>query len=159
MKHVISLGIALFVVWLIWSGHPTVFLISLGILSTALTIRIVWLMGILDDESVPIKLGIRPFTRYLPWLVTQVVKSNVDVARRIIDPKLPIDPAMVYVKSDQKTAIGRVILANSITLTPGTVSVEIQEGRVHVHAIDQKGAAEELSGEMNRRVTELEGSQ
>jgi len=115
-------------------------------------------MGILDEESVPINLGIRPFTRYLPWLAQQVVLSNIDVAQRIVDPKLPIDPAIVYVKTDAKTAIGKVIMANSITLTPGTVSVEIEDNRIQVHALNHEGAAEGLSGEMNRRVSELEGS-
>ncbi|MDG2380198.1 MAG: Na+/H+ antiporter subunit E [Pirellulaceae bacterium] len=157
VKNALSLGTALLLVWLLWSGHPTVFLISLGLLSIAFTLWTVHCMGILDEESVPVWLGLKPFTRYLPWLTKEIVSSNLDVARRIADPKLPISPSMIYVKSDQKTAVGRVIMANSITLTPGTISVELQDGFIQVHALSHEGAAEDLSGEMNRRVTELEG--
>lgn len=156
VKNAISLGTALLLVWLLWSGHPTVFLISLGLLSIAFTIGTVHAMGILDEESVPVWLGFRPFTRYLPWLTKEIICSNIDVARRIVDPQLPISPSMIFVKSDQETAVGRVIMANSITLTPGTISVELQPGRIQVHALTHEGAAEDLSGEMNRRVTELE---
>ena len=157
VKYAVTLGIALIIVWLIWSGHTEPWLLGLGILSTVFVVCIVHAMRILDSESVPTWLGWRRLAAYLIWLAKEVVKSNVDVARRIVAPSLPISPKMIRVTASQQTELGRVILANSITLTPGTVSVELQKDCVQVHALSHEGAEEDLSGGMNLRVAKLEG--
>jgi len=156
VKRSFCLGLALMAMWMLWSGHLEPLLLSLGGLSC---VSIVWLsrrMRIVDEEGAPIQLGVRPFTQYFPWLVKEIVRANVDVARRIVDPQLPIRPIMVCVKTRQRSALGRVILANSITLTPGTISVNMQGEKIWVHALSSEGADEDLSGEMNRRVAKLE---
>ena len=83
--------------------------------------------------------------------------ANIDVSRRILDPKLPIRPNFIRVKASQQGDLGRVIYANSITLTPGTVSVDMEADEITVHALSYEGAAEDMSGEMDRRVSALEG--
>lgn len=155
MKSIL-LSAVLFAVWMCWSGHTSPFMIGLGMVSCLFSVYLSRRMGIVDEESVPIHLGLRPFTNYAPWLVKEIIKANVDVARRIIDPALPIEPKMVMVQASQKTEIGRVILANSITLTPGTVSVDLEDDSLSVHALTAEFAAEDASGEMDRRVSELE---
>lgn len=75
---------------------------------------------------------------YVPWLLLQIFLSNIDVALRVLDPKLPIHPGIVRVKTRLKSPIGRMILANSITLTPGTLSVDIEGDEICVHWIDAR---------------------
>jgi len=80
----------------------------------------------------------------LPWHVARflgvflwaLVKANLDMARRILSPRLPVDPAMVEVQTGLRSTLGRLLLANSITLTPGTLTVDVLEDRLRVHWID-----------------------
>ena len=154
MKRTITLGLVLTITWLFWSGHfYEPFLLLLGALSV---IGIIWLekrMEILDDEGAPI-LGLRSVA-YMIWLCKEIIEANIEVTRLVLDPKLPIRPRMIRVEANQETALGRVILANSITLTPGTVSVDMQGNRIWVHALSFEGAEEDLSGDMDRRICEL----
>ena len=110
-------------------------------------------MEILDDEGAPL-LGFRTFA-YGLWLMKEIVEANIEVARLVLDPKMPIRPRMIRIKSNQKTELGRVILANSITLTPGTVSVDMQGDHIWVHALSFEGAEDDLSGDMDRRICDL----
>lgn len=156
MKRLILLVIVLSAIWLLWSGHFTVpFLLTLGAVSVAITIWIAERMEIVDDEGAPIGLGFRPVV-FAAWLIKEIVKSNIEVARIIIARDMPIHPRVVRIHALPKTPLGRVILANSITLTPGTVSIEMQGAQIWVHALSYEGAEEDLSGDMNRRINELE---
>ena len=93
------------------------------------------------------------------WLGLEIVKSNLDVARRILTPgPLRISPRMVRVRPEQTTDVGRVVFANSITLTPGTVSVDVTAGEILVHALHEESARGLLEGDMNRKCAELERS-
>lgn len=116
-------------------------------------------MGVIDEEGVPLHLGLAPITSYLPWLVKEVAISNVEVTQVIIDPELPIKRNLVEITATQQTALGRVILANSITLTPGTVSVNVEGNKIIVHALSFEGSQEDMSGEMDERVSRLETGQ
>ncbi len=73
---------------------------------------------------------------YIFYLFIAIVQSNFDVARRVIQPHIPINPGIVKVKTRLKSKIGRMILANSITLTPGTLSVEVKDDYYYIHWID-----------------------
>lgn len=157
MKHSIVLGSVLFGSWLLWSGHYTPLLISFGAVSCLLVVLLSRRMNLVDEEGVPVALGLRPFIQYAPWLLKEIVLANIDVSRRILDPKLPIRPNFIRVKASQQGDLGRVIYANSITLTPGTVSVGMEADEITVHALSYEGAAEDMSGEMDRRVSALEG--
>lgn len=155
--YTITLGIALIATWLLWSGHfDDPFLISLGVGSCLLSLAISRRMKIVDEEGAPAHLGLRPFTTYAPWLIKEIVESNLEVTRIILSPVMPLQRSMIHVSANQRTELGRVILANSITLTPGTVTVRVEGNSILVHALSFEGAAEDLSGEMDRRVCELE---
>jgi len=157
MKYTLILAAALVGVWLLWSGHfDKPFIIGLGLLSV---IESVWLsrrMRIVDEEGAPVQLGIRPFLVYAPWLAKEIFISNLEVTKIILSPRLPTQRNMVTVTTNAKSQLGRVILANSITLTPGTVSISLDDDQVLVHALSFDGAAEDISGEMDRRVQALE---
>ena len=156
MKHWLTLGVFLSAVWLAWSGYfDQPFLLGLGLLSVMGTVSLASRMRIVDDEGTPLDFGLRPVP-YAFWLIREVVKANIDVAARILDPELPIHPRLVCVKARQKTELGRVILANSITLTPGTVSIDMQGHQIWVHSLTLEAAEEDVSGEMDRRVCALE---
>jgi multicomponent Na+:H+ antiporter subunit E len=149
------MGVVLFGVWLLWSGHFTALLISLGAASTIAVILLVARMDLLVCERTLIERPLRSL-RYITWLSWQIVKANLDVARRIIDPRLPIRPGLIEIEASQRTELARVIHANSITLTPGTVTVDLDGDRLTVHALSRKAAAELLTGEMDRHVSRLE---
>lgn len=114
-------------------------------------------MHIVDEEGAPVELGIRPFTSYAPYLVKEIIVSNIEVTKIILSPEMKLQRNMIEVGAHQKTELGRVLLANSITLTPGTVSVSMEKDRILVHALSFEGAEEDLSGDMDRRVCKLEG--
>ena len=141
MYRILSLSILLFAIWLIWSGHYTPLLLIFGVLSCLLVVLISQRMRIIDLEGHPIHLvtGAPSFALWLAWALVQ---SNIDVALRILNPSLPIAPRVIRVKASQKTHLGQAIYANSITLTPGTVSVDIEDGMIEVHALTEESARE-----------------
>lgn len=158
MKYYLSLFFALVATWLLWSGHfENAFLLMLGGLSCLFCLFIASRMNIVDEEGAPIQLGLRPFVSYAPWLAKEIVVSNWTVAKIILSPQMNLHRNMLTVSANQKTPLGRVILANSITLTPGTVAVGMHDNQIDVHALSFEGAEEDLSGEMDRRVCRLEG--
>lgn len=155
LLHAISLGILLALVWLGLSGFFEPLLLGLGFLSCVAVVLIALRMDVVDHEGHPIHLGWRILT-YWVWLTWEIVKSNVEVARRILHPALPIAPCMIRVKATQDSELGHVIYANSITLTPGTVSIVVEDGTILVHAIAREMADDLETGEMDRRVTAVE---
>jgi multicomponent Na+:H+ antiporter subunit E len=156
--HAVGLGLVTYLLWLGLSGHYTGLLLSLGALSSVFIVWIAHRMDAIDREGFPIHLSLRGII-FWPWLLWEIVKSNVDVAKIILNPKLPISPTIVRVPASQKTELGRVIFANSITLTPGTMSVHMEDHTIVVHALTRDGA-ESFSAdpEMDRRVCKLEGT-
>jgi len=154
--HAISLTIGLAGLWLLLSGHYDPLLLGFGAFSCILVVAISLRMDVVDREGHPIHLGARALT-YFPWLLLEIVKSSIDVARRILDPRLPISPTRVRVKAGQPSELGQMIYANSITLTPGTVSMSVEDGYIDVHALTAEGAMALREGEMDRRVTRMVG--
>lgn len=113
-------------------------------------------MRIVDEEGAPAQLGIRPFIQFAPWLAKEIVKSNIEVARIILSRDMNLKRNLVTVSAGPKSELGKVILANAITLTPGTVSVRMDEDEILVHALSFEGAAEDISGDMDQRIQKLE---
>ena len=156
MVHAISLGLILFAAWLLMSGIMIPLVLVLGILSCAAVVAVAMRMDMVDHEAVPVHLGLSALF-YWPWLLWEIVKANVDVARRVLVPSAGISPTMTLVRATQKSDLGLVVFANSITLTPGTISIDVETGgRVLVHALSREGARGLESGEMDRRVAAME---
>lgn len=156
MLHAISLGLVLFSTWLLLSGYFEPLLLSFGVLSCGLVLVVVHRMDVVDHEGHPVHLGWR-ILPYWFWLMIEIIKANIAVAKLILDPKLPISPVMVSVPTSQHTELGQVIFANSITLTPGTVSIRVGEKQILVHAVTRELADDLLGGAMDRQVTRMEG--
>jgi multicomponent Na+:H+ antiporter subunit E len=146
----------LFAFWLLLSGYYTPFLTGAGAFAALAVVAFARRMAVMDREGHPSHLGLPAVLSYWPWLGKEIAKSCWDVTRRILDPALPISPTLTRFKPSQKTDLGLVIHANSITLTPGTIAVEVAPGEFLVHALTREGAAGLADSEMDRRVTALE---
>lgn len=157
MLRASALGVLLFAFWLLLSGHYTPLLLTLGVLSCTLVVWLCLRMDVVDREV----LALAPAGRlllYLPWLMKEVFVSNVTVARLILDPKMPISPGVVRFRSTQRTDLGKALFANSITLTPGTVTLSVEDGEFHVHALTAGDFNPGDEAEMDRRCTRVEGA-
>jgi multicomponent Na+:H+ antiporter subunit E len=156
LVHAVSLGLILFASWLLMSGIFEPLILILGVFSCALVVVIAMRMDVIDHEAVPVHLTFKALL-YWPWLLWEIVKANIDVTKRVLG-FADISPTMVRIKATQKTDLGIVIFANSITLTPGTISIDVdEEGYILVHALSRDGTEGLEGGDMDRRVTELEG--
>lgn len=153
-------GLAL--AWLLWSGVYSTrpFIFSLGVGSC---LFVLWLSmrmrrtAEVGESPVPgLGFSLRMLV-YLPWLAWQVVLANLNVARRILSPGLPIAPRLLRVRANQRTPLCQVIHANSITLTPGTITLDLRGGQLLVHALDDESARGIDEEVIDRRVTRLEG--
>jgi multicomponent Na+:H+ antiporter subunit E len=130
-------------------------LIGFGVGSTAFVVYLALRMDVVDHEGLPLQLHGR-FWRYAPWLLKEILVANLHVARIILTPSLPISPIMVHYRSSQETDLGRAIYANSITLTPGTITTGTRGDDLEVHSltwVDVDGREED---EMDRRVSWVE---
>lgn len=154
--RLVALVIALFAFWLLLSGLYTPFLVLSGLGCAVAVAALAWRMGAADPEGHPVHLTPAALT-YWPWLIKEIAISGWRVARIVLDPSLPISPALVRFKPSQKSTVGLVTHANSITLTPGTVTVEAEHGEFLVHALTLQSADGLAGSEMDRRVRRFEG--
>ncbi|MGB0647567.1 MAG: Na+/H+ antiporter subunit E [Bradymonadia bacterium] len=154
MKRVLwALGLA--VTWYLWSGINQPLIIGFGVFSVGF---VLWMMKRMDDvapDEPPYTLGLRPVA-YLPYIIWEIVKANLDVTKAILSPKT-ISPRTFRTKASQKTGVGRVIYANSITLTPGTITLDMKGDELLIHALTKDTQAGVESGDMDKRVARLEG--
>lgn len=156
MPRSISLGIVLSVLWLLLSGYfEKPILLGMGAVSVLFVVFISHRMDVVDKEGHPIHVGLRGLL-YWPWLLKEIAKSTIDVSRVILRRRMPIHPSVITVRGSQHSELGLVIYANSITLTPGTVSIAIDGNQLTVHALTAAAATGWEENEMDRRVTALE---
>ena len=152
----LGLVVSLFLFWLVLSGYFTAFLVGAGAVCVLGVAWLAWRMEIADREGHPLHFTRATFT-YWPWLIKEIAVSAWQVTKIILNPRLPISPTMKRFQPSQTSTVGLVTHANSITLTPGTITVEAGRDEFLVHALTREGA-EGLSGsEMDRRVRALEG--
>ena len=156
MLQLTSLGIVLYVFWVLLSGYFEPFLLAAGAGSALCVVLLSRRMRIVDREGHPIQM-IASIVLYWPWLIKEIAKSAWDVSRIILDPRLPISPVLVRFKPSQQTQVGLATHANSITLTPGTITVEASQNEFLVHALTQAGGAGVIDSDMDRRVSKVEG--
>jgi len=135
------------------------YLLGCGVFSCGLVTYIAIRKNILDKESLPLHLAFGMIL-YIPWLFWQILVSNIDVAYRVWHPSMPIHPKLIKVPFETKTDLGTVIYCNSITLTPGTVTVSVdnENQELLIHALSDKAADGILAGDMHEKVKKLEGT-
>lgn len=142
---------ALALLWLLLSGHFDPLLLTFGLVSVAFVCWIAQRMKVVDGESYPFAL-IPRLSGFWLWLLKEIVKSNFDTAYRALGPKSAVEPVVFNVPASQRSDLGIVIHANSITLTPGTVSLELGDGTINVHALHADVAKSLIESGMNERV-------
>lgn len=151
----IATGILLFAVaWLLWSGHYTPLLLALGAASCVLVTVIAWNIGFFDRDVYTLHMGRRLVFLWL-WLFKGIVRANVKVAGIVLNPKARITPKVVSMDASDLPPPCQAILANAITLTPGTASLDINDGWIKVHCLSEEIADELLEGDMQRQVRRL----
>jgi multicomponent Na+:H+ antiporter subunit E len=157
VRHTLSLIGLLSLFWLANSGYSNfnTLVLSLGLISVILVLIVSHRMDLIDHESQPLHLSYR-MPAYFIWLIKQIILSNIEVVHCIWSFKLPITPSIITIRASQKTVIAKVIYANSITLTPGTVTLNITNNELTVHALTSKSVLFLKSGVMDRKVTTLE---
>lgn len=154
--QILLLGVTLSAVWLLLSGHLVPLILFWGFLTVVLVVFVSVRMNVVDREGFPIHLTRRLWV-YMPWLTKEIAKSNWDVTRIILDPRLPISPMMSSFRCPPLSDLGRVIYANSITLTPGTITTGITGDEFEIHALTRAAWDGTEEGEMGRRVRQLDG--
>jgi multicomponent Na+:H+ antiporter subunit E len=139
--------------WLLWSGIYKPLLLVLGVFSCAISALIAHRVGLLDRPS---GLHVLPkLPGFSLWMLAEIVKSSLEVVRIVLNPRLPISPTVVYIDAEPEGPIGQVMLGNAITLTPGTVTLDVFNGRICVHCLTRDGAQALKTGDANRRIAEL----
>lgn len=150
-------AIIMFVFWFLLSGQFDPLLLLLGIISSLLVAR--WshdlLMETFDWGVFSKQVG--RFLKYAPWLFWQICLANLELIYLTLHPRMPIEPHIIKIDPKVKSDFGIISLANSITLTPGTVTIEANKDEFIVHAITHHAAAGLVSGEMPAKVREVEG--
>jgi multicomponent Na+:H+ antiporter subunit E len=140
--------------WLLWSGFFTPLLLGLGAVSCALVVYLSNRMHLFDKDVFALRLSLRLF-RFWAWLAGEIVRSSLEVSRVVLSRRLRISPTLVEIEAGSSHPVDLAILGNSITLTPGTLTLNIEGQRLTVHALTRRGAQELLGGEMDRHVSAL----
>lgn len=138
MTYLPGLALALAAFWFALSQQTAPFFLALGGLSVLLTLWLVGRLRILDRDASPYH-RIAQLLFYLLWLIGQIVRANLSVIARVLGGR--IDPAIVRIRTNARTDLGKALFANAITLTPGTVTVDVNGERVVVHALVAKSAS------------------
>lgn len=154
-QNFIGTGIILFAFWVLLSGQFDAFHLTLGAICASLVAYLYHDLLFANVRVGDMRIVAWRFITYIPWLLYQILMSNIHVASLVLRRKMPIDPKIVTFKTKLETDISCVTLANSITLTPGTITMEIRDGVYYVHALSKKVADELRAGEMEDRVAHI----
>jgi multicomponent Na+:H+ antiporter subunit E len=136
LRYATILLVTLAATWWVLSGYgftkPVV--LTLGIISLCLVLIMAFRMRILDRETAPY-LTVPQTLIYFGWLFKEIVKANYAVVKAVMAPNLEISPTLVKIPAKDKSDLSKTMFANSITLTPGTVSVVMADDHILVHAL------------------------
>lgn len=148
-----SFAALLFLFWIFLSGHFEPLLLGLGVASVALTVFLSRRMNIIDHEKYPLHLSSK-FPGFFLYLFREIIKANIDVATRVLRWRsTAISPQMIDIPQPLESDLGAVIYANSITLTPGTVTISLSNDSLTVHTLSKEAAAELATGTMSNEIS------
>jgi len=145
--------------WLLLSGIYQPLIVGFGVVSVLIVIFVVKRMDALDEDRVALRLSPMEFLKYMLWLFVEIAKANWAVTKIIMSPQMPLRQHLFSVRHTQKSDLAQVIYANSITLTPGTITVETEPGHFLVHAVAYTDEDIDALADMDRRVSAVEVSQ
>ena len=155
MKTIAS-AIFMIALWLLLSGIYKPMLVGFGVASVILVLFVVRRMDQVDGDYLTVALNSIKFLTYFIWLLGEIAKSNWAVTKIILSGQAPQRQHFFDIPYSQSTDLGQVIFANSITLTPGTLTVETEQGDFQIHALDYSGEDLEALADMDRRVSAIE---
>ncbi len=136
IKNIIVAFLLLLATWFLLNGKYDLVTIGIGVLvSLFISLAICSKCEIFSEMNFSPK-GIMYFFAYIFVFLGELIKSNFDIAKRVLSPSLPINPGIVEVETKLKSKLGRMILANSITLTPGTLTVKVEEDTFFIHCVN-----------------------
>jgi multicomponent Na+:H+ antiporter subunit E len=144
----------LIVAWVLWSGMFKPLLIGLGAFSCVLTVYLASRMGYFHSGTYALQFSVGLLSYWL-WLLREIVSSSIEVARVVLAPKLDLSTQVVEIDVADLEPVDQAILGNSITLTPGTLTLEVANDRLLVHALTTEGANAVVNGDMKHRVAAL----
>lgn len=150
MIYIPGLILALAAFWFALSGETAPLFLMLGALSVILVLWLAARLKIIDRDASPYHRTPHMLV-YGGWLIVEIVKANIAVIRRIVGPSQAIHPVMVHVTTSARTDLGRAIFANSITLTPGTVTVDVAGDKLKVHVLVRETSAAASFAPMDRK--------
>lgn len=157
MPQFFRLILTLACLWFLLSGYFKAQFLILGVICVALVVVLAYRMRLIEHRGQLIYFSFSRILVYWSWLLWQIVLSNIDVTRRVWGRELNIEPALRVVSASPDTEMGRVIYANSITLTPGTTAINFTpEDHILVHALHEDSLAELEAGEMASRIRAFE---
>ncbi len=154
-QNFVGTSVILFAFWMLLSGKFDAFHLTLGAICCTLVAYLFHDLLFANVRVGDMRTVAARFIAYIPWLIQQIVLSNIHVASLVLRRRMPIDPQIVKFKTKLETDISCVALANSITLTPGTITMDIKDGVFYVHAVSQKVAEELNAGDMEDRVAHI----
>lgn len=157
-KHTVNLGILLLGLWLGLSGQINPMMLSLGLVSTLIVVYLALRMDTIDKEIYPANMTML-MLRFWLFLIREIIAANIDVIKRIFRPGPNISPQLFELPLTLKTDLSRVVYANAITMTPGTVSANVDKNTITVHALTIEAAHDLHSGRMAKAVPEDETTQ
>lgn len=157
MLRTILTALTLFALWLLMSGVYKPLIVWLGVASSIIAVYVVRRMDNAADTD-RLEVRLKPFgiIFYWIWLMVEIAKANWVVTKIILSPKMTLNRNFFKTPYTQKTDLGQTIFANSITLTPGTISVEVEEDFFWVHAVSYSDDDIEALADMDRRVSAIE---
>ncbi|MBW1612553.1 MAG: Na+/H+ antiporter subunit E [Deltaproteobacteria bacterium] len=145
----------LFAFWILLSGRFDTFHLTLGVICSVLVACLSHDLLFFNIRLGDFRTRARRFVQAGPWFLGQIFSANLHVAYLALSPKMPIDPQIIRFKTKLESDIAWVALANSITLTPGTITINISEGEFFVHALDRKVAYDLNTGEMEDKIAHV----
>lgn len=155
--HIAKWTILLVIFWLLLSGIIQPLMLFFGVISVILVLVALVRMDTTDKEPKAIGTGI-PFLRYTPWLIGQITLSSLEVTKMVWGAPSKVSPTLATVDASEIPEDCRALYANSITLTPGTLSVDLDGDDVTVHALQQSSIDELKQGHMKNKITSIWGS-
>lgn len=154
-QNFVGTTVILFAFWMLLSGKFDAFHLTLGAICCALVAYLFHDLLFANVRVGDMRVVAGRFIAYIPWLIQQILLANIHMVSLVVRRRMPIDPRVVKFKTKLETDISCVTLANSITLTPGTITMDIKDGVFYVHAVSQKVADELNAGDMEDRVAHI----
>jgi multicomponent Na+:H+ antiporter subunit E len=154
-QNFLGTTVILFAFWMLLSGKFDAFHLTLGVICCAVVSYMFHDLLFANVRFGDMRIVATRFIAYVPWLIQQILLANIHVVSLVVRRKMPIDPRVLTFKTKLETDISHVTLAQSITLTPGTITMDIKDGVFYVHALSQKVAEDLNAGEMEDRVAHI----